>query len=179
MVATHVRKPAHLTAFGANFNEDIVAEDPADQRRGGDEVGHLPVGRAEHAPDGGVLGGHLQRVQACLGDVAVDAGDVAGGVVLHLASTGAEEIVALVELALQEGGETCDNVTAIAMEWESADAPERSGTVMTRTLGEEVFASTIQAGVLDTSMEDLDDAAIERSIAEINEAIRRSAARKT
>ena len=42
-----------------------------------------------------------------------------------------------------------------------------------------VFASTIQAGVLDTIVEDLDDAAIERSIAEINEAIRRSAARKT
>ena len=42
-----------------------------------------------------------------------------------------------------------------------------------------VFASTIQAGVLDTMVEDLDDAAIERSIAEINEAIRRSAARKS
>jgi hypothetical protein len=41
-----------------------------------------------------------------------------------------------------------------------------------------VFASTIQAGVLDTGVEDLDDAAIERSIAEINEAIRRSAAKK-
>jgi hypothetical protein len=41
-----------------------------------------------------------------------------------------------------------------------------------------VFASTIQAGVLDSSMEDLDDEAIERSIAEINEAIRKSAARK-
>jgi hypothetical protein len=39
-----------------------------------------------------------------------------------------------------------------------------------------VFASTIQAGVLDTVVDDLDDAAIERSIAEINEAIRRSAA---
>jgi hypothetical protein len=33
--------------------------------------------------------------------------------------------------------------------------------------------------VLDTMVEDLDDAAIERSIAEINEAIRRSAARKS
>jgi PPM family protein phosphatase len=32
--------------------------------------------------------------------------------------------------------------------------------------------------VLDGTVEDLDDAAIERSIAEINEAIRRSAARK-
>jgi hypothetical protein len=32
--------------------------------------------------------------------------------------------------------------------------------------------------VLDTQIEELDDAAIERSIAEINEAIRRSAAKK-
>ena len=42
-----------------------------------------------------------------------------------------------------------------------------------------VFASTIQAaGVDNSSGDDLDEAAIERSIAEINEAIRRSAARK-
>jgi hypothetical protein len=41
-----------------------------------------------------------------------------------------------------------------------------------------VFASTIQAGGLDTFVDDLDEATIERSIAEINEAIRRSAARK-
>jgi hypothetical protein len=41
-----------------------------------------------------------------------------------------------------------------------------------------VFASTIQAGVMDTLIDDLDDEAIERSIAEINEAIKRSAARK-
>ena len=38
-----------------------------------------------------------------------------------------------------------------------------------------MFASTIQAGVLGPGEpDDLDDAAIERSIAEINEAIRRS-----
>ncbi|MEK9952863.1 MAG: serine/threonine-protein phosphatase, partial [Curvibacter sp.] len=38
---------------------------------------------------------------------------------------------------------------------------------------------TVQAGVVDSSMvEDLDDEAIERSIAEINEAIRRTAARR-
>ena len=44
-------------------------------------------------------------------------------------------------------------------------------------LGEAVFASTIQAGVLgtDVASDELDDAEIERSIAEINEAIRRSA----
>jgi hypothetical protein len=42
-----------------------------------------------------------------------------------------------------------------------------------------VFASTIQAGTLDLADDVLDDAAIERSIAEINEAIRRSAARRS
>ena len=36
----------------------------------------------------------------------------------------------------------------------------------------------IQAGPIDGLVDDLDDEAIERSIAEINEAIRRSAARK-
>jgi hypothetical protein len=41
-----------------------------------------------------------------------------------------------------------------------------------------VFASTIQAGLLDTEIDELDDATIERSIAEINEAIRRSAAKR-
>jgi hypothetical protein len=41
-----------------------------------------------------------------------------------------------------------------------------------------VFASTIQAGVIDGVDDDLDDEAIERTIAEINEAIRRGAARK-
>ena len=42
-----------------------------------------------------------------------------------------------------------------------------------------VFASTVQAGWPDSSLEDMDDAAIERSIAEINDAIRRSAAKKS
>ena len=43
-----------------------------------------------------------------------------------------------------------------------------------------MFASTIQAGMpADNEIDDLDEDAIERSIAEINEAIRRSAARKT
>ena len=41
------------------------------------------------------------------------------------------------------------------------------------------FASTIQSGVLDSMVEELDDDAIERSIAEINEAIRRSALRRS
>jgi PPM family protein phosphatase len=81
----------------------------------------------------------------------------------------------LVETALRNGGPNCDNTTVIALEWETPDAPE---SVSTDSISDGVFASTIQAGVMDTLIDDLDDAAIERSIAEINEAIRRSAARK-
>jgi serine/threonine protein phosphatase PrpC len=84
----------------------------------------------------------------------------------------------LVELALRSGGDHCDNVTVIAFEWETPDVFESTRGISTDSIRDGVFASTIQAGVLDTMVEDLDDAAIERSIAEINEAIRRSAARK-
>ena len=79
----------------------------------------------------------------------------------------------LVEAALREGGSRCDNVTAIAVEWEGV---EEVDAVSTLALGDEVFASSIQAAVLgDDSADDLDDAAIERSIQEINDAIRRTA----
>ena len=87
----------------------------------------------------------------------------------------------LVEMALRNGGEHCDNVTVIALEWETPDLFESTQGVSTDSIGGDVFASTIQAGPLDDfsdDTDDLDDAAIERSIAEINEAIRRSAARK-
>ena len=85
----------------------------------------------------------------------------------------------LVEAALRDGGEHSDNVTVIALEWETPDSFESTRGISTDSIMDGVFASTIQAGVLDTMVEDLDDAAIERSIAEINEAIRRSAARRT
>ena len=75
--------------------------------------------------------------------------------------------------------ESSDNVTVIALEWETPDSFESTRGISTDSISDGVFASTIQAGVLDTLVDDLDDAAIERSIAEINEAIRRSAARKT
>jgi PPM family protein phosphatase len=84
----------------------------------------------------------------------------------------------LVELALRNGGEHSDNVTIIALEWETPDSFESTHGVSTDSISDGVFASTIQAGVLDTLVDDLDDAAIERSIAEINDAIRRSAAKK-
>lgn len=87
----------------------------------------------------------------------------------------------LVESALRQAGDKSDNVTVVALEWETPDALESTRGVSTDSISEGVFASTIQAGSLDglgDGLDDLDDAAIERSIAEINEAIRRSAARK-
>jgi serine/threonine protein phosphatase PrpC len=103
-----------------------------------------------------------------------------GDIVSHLASKAvADAVPDLVELALKTAGEHSDNVTVVALEWETPDAFESTHGVSTDSIMDGVFASTIQASVLDTQVEELDDAAIERSIAEINEAIRRSAARKT
>ena len=84
----------------------------------------------------------------------------------------------LVENALRIGGERSDNVTVLAMEWETPDEFESTRGVSTDDIDDGVFASTIQSGGYDTVIDELDDATIERSIAEINEAIRRSAARK-
>jgi len=79
---------------------------------------------------------------------------------------------------LRAGGEHSDNVTVLAMEWETPDAFESTRGISTDTISDGVFASTIQAAGLEPFVDDLDEATIERSIAEINEAIRRSAARK-
>ena len=80
----------------------------------------------------------------------------------------------LVEQALRNAGAQSDNVTILAVEWESAEKSSSPG-VSTQSLGDEVFASTIQASLLGDSVPDeLDDAEIERSIREINEAIQRS-----
>lgn len=90
-----------------------------------------------------------------------------------------EAVPDLVEKALGKAGDSSDNVTCIAMEWETPDGFESTrGSISTDTVSDGVFASTVQAGWLDSGMDDLDDAAIERSIAEINAAIRRSAAKK-
>jgi len=93
----------------------------------------------------------------------------------------AEAVPDMVEKALRKAGERSDNVTVLAMEWEVPNLFESTQGVSTDSIGDEVFASTIQAGVPELAAElvdELDDEAIERSIAEINEAIRRSAARK-
>lgn len=84
----------------------------------------------------------------------------------------------LVENALKAGGERCDNVTVLAIEWETPDAFVSTQNMSADSLGGD-FASTIQSGHSDSMADDLDEAMIERSIAEINEAIRRTAAKKS
>lgn len=101
-------------------------------------------------------------------------------IVYHLGQKGvATAAPDLVEKALLKGGQHSDNVTLVAMEWETPDAFDPThGSVITDTIEDGVFASTVQAGWVDGTVDDLDDEAIERSIAEINEAIKRTAARK-
>jgi PPM family protein phosphatase len=86
----------------------------------------------------------------------------------------------LVERALRVAGAKSDNVTVIATEWESEDDRDSTSGISTQSLGEEVFASTIQATVgAGAPVDELDEAEIERSIKEINEAIRRSNEKKS
>jgi len=93
----------------------------------------------------------------------------------------ADSVPDLAEMALRKGGTNSDNVTLIALEWETPETPNATDErhVSTDSISDGVFASTIQAGMPDSETDDLDDEAIERSIAEINEAIRRSAARRS
>ena len=91
----------------------------------------------------------------------------------------AQAVPALVEQALLEGGERSDNVTVLALEWETAQpAFADSGFTQTELMDRDSFASTIQAAEIDPLLDELDEQAIERSIAEINDAIQRSAARR-
>ncbi|MCK6423594.1 MAG: serine/threonine-protein phosphatase [Burkholderiaceae bacterium] len=85
----------------------------------------------------------------------------------------------LVEQALRVAGEKSDNVTVVAVEWESAEDEDSALDIRTEELGDEVFASTIQSSVGPGNPDDLlDDEEIERSIREINEAIKRSAQKR-
>ena len=92
----------------------------------------------------------------------------------------ADAVPELVERALRHAGAKSDNVTVIAAEWEGAEDTDSTSGISTQSLGEEVFASTIQAGVVvgNPATDELDEAEIERSIKEINDAIRRSNEKK-
>jgi serine/threonine protein phosphatase PrpC len=87
----------------------------------------------------------------------------------------------LVERALRVSGARSDNVTVLGVEWEADELDDTSGAVSTQSLGDDVFASTIQASLAAEGgpPEELDDAEIERSIREINEAIKRSSQKRS
>ena len=105
--------------------------------------------------------------------------EIVNSLVAHPVSQAVPE---LAERALRKAGSSSDNVTVLAMEWETPDVFESTKGISTHTISDGVFESTIEAGGidanLDEAMADMDDAAIERSIAEINDAIRRSPGRK-
>lgn len=83
----------------------------------------------------------------------------------------------LVDTALKRAGDSSDNVTVLALVWETPNNFEPS-SISTLEIDDQGFESTIQAEPLEECEDELDDEAIERSIAEINEAIRRSAERQ-
>lgn len=84
----------------------------------------------------------------------------------------------LAERALRKAGDSSDNVTVLALEWETPDVFKDTAGVSTDSITDGMFQSTIQAPEIAQGPVDLDDDDIERNIAEINEAIRRTAARK-
>ncbi len=109
-------------------------------------------------------------------------GSVADAVIVeHLARRPiADAVPELAEQALRNAGPRSDNVTVLAVEWDGVEAQDPAQALPARALGEEGFASTIQASLTasDLAGTELDDAEIERSIREINEAIRRSAQKR-
>lgn len=101
-------------------------------------------------------------------------------ILLHLGKKPvAQAVPDLVEAALETAGSKSDNVTVIAMEWETPDefeATVRAG-ISTDDIDDGVFTSTLHAELHASDLnddDDLNEAEIERSIAEINDAIRRS-----
>ncbi len=90
----------------------------------------------------------------------------------------AHSVPDLAERALRKAGGSSDNVTVLALEWETPDLFQDTGGISTETISDGMFQSTIQAPEMEQGQVDLDDDDIERNIAEINEAIRRTAARK-
>src|SRR3989442_1510544 len=79
---------------------DAFAEDAAHERRRGDHVPAVPVGRPLRLVDRRVLAGHLERVEARLEDVLVDPGDEVAQVLLELDADRAV-VLAGVDLGLE------------------------------------------------------------------------------
>jgi hypothetical protein len=105
-------------------------------------------------------------------------GSVSDAIITDILATRpiSDAVPELVERALRAAGEKSDNVTVLAVEWEAAEDLDSKSGISTTSLGDDVFASTIQAslGADAVASDEMDDEEIERSIREINEAIQRS-----
>ncbi|MDC8784507.1 PP2C family protein-serine/threonine phosphatase [Roseateles koreensis] len=78
----------------------------------------------------------------------------------------------LVEHALRNGGPRCDNVTVLAVEWEGVGEPEVDST---QGLSDQGFASTIQSlGFGNERHFEMDEAEIQRSVREVQDAIKQA-----
>ncbi len=85
----------------------------------------------------------------------------------------------MVELALRNAGSQSDNVTCLGFTWEMPDVPvSEHGSFSTDPVTDGMFASTVQSAWAEVPVDELNDAEIERSIEEINEAIRKAAEKK-
>jgi len=88
----------------------------------------------------------------------------------------------LVAMALDHAGPSSDNVTVLALDWKNPDetvpGPDpTSRFTETHAMADNVFASSIQPESDNLPSDEFDEDAIERSIAEINQAIARTAKR--
>ena len=88
-----------------------------------------------------------------------------------------ESVPRLLDLAEELGGETCDNASMIAMNWEESYAGDTSGLVSTQTMPLDSFTTQMEgfSRVRDAGVPpgDLSDEEIERAIEEIQTAIRK------
>lgn len=90
-----------------------------------------------------------------------------------------DAVTQLADEAVTQGGRHGDNVSLLGLEWETADNFESTQVILPQSLlGEHSRLAEPGAGEPVADLADFDDEAIERSIAEINEAIRRTAVRK-
>ena len=169
---------------------------------------HIEVARTNHAPEAALNTINRNVLYSCLGSPGQPEVELGGPLIMEqgdsvlLCSDGlwspledvqivkslqskavVDAVPELVELALRTSGDRSDNVTGLAFEWEGVEAPadgdSDSETLSTMSLGEDLYASTISSMGADELPDELDEEAIERSIAEIRSAIEKSSKRKT
>ncbi len=167
------------------------------ERRPGSSTGPLTAHQANRNILFTCLGSPTKPILEVMGPVPLQQGDkillcsdglwgslADEAIVHHLGRKSVGQAVPdLVEMALETAGSKSDNVTVIALEWETPDEFEATvrASISTDDVDDGVFTSTLHADLHPSDLhseDDLDDAEIERSIAEINDAIRRTVLRK-